>query len=99
MNLGRSVCAQLVAFLPDRDFRRCVARYDGNRRYRGFSCWDQFLCMAFAQLTFREGLRDIETCLRSSPSRLHLGIRGKVSRSTLADAGWRPAERETVIRP
>ena len=94
MNLGRSVFAQLVAFLPDREFRRCVARYDGDRRYRGFSCWDQFLCMAFAQLTFREGLRDIEACLRSSPSRLyHLGIRGKVSRSTLADANekhdWR----------
>lgn len=90
MNLGRSVFAQLVAFLPDREFRRCVARYDGDRRYRGFSCWDQFLCMAFAQLTFREGLRDIEACLRSSPSRLyHLGIRGKVSRSTLADANER----------
>lgn len=90
MNLGRSVFAQLVAFLPDREFRRCVARYDGDRRYRGFSCWDQFLCMAFAQLTFREGLRDIEACLRSAPSRLyHLGIRGKVSRSTLADANER----------
>ena len=94
MNLGRSVFSQLVAFLPDREFRRCVARYDGDRRLRGFSCWDQFLCMAFAQLTYREGLRDIEACLRSSPDRLyHLGIRGKVSRSTLADANekhdWR----------
>lgn len=94
MNVGCSVFAQLVAFLPDREFRRCVARYGGDRRYRGFSCWDQFLYMAFAQLTFREGLRDIEACLRSSPSRLyHLGIRGKVSRSTLADANekhdWR----------
>ena len=94
MNLGRSVFPQLIAFLPDREFRRCVARYEGGRRLRGFSCWDQFLCMAFAQLTYREGLRDIEACLRSSPDRLyHLGIRGKVSRSTLADANenhdWR----------
>ena len=94
MNLGRSVFSQLIAFLPDREFRRCVARYEGDRRLRGFSCWDQFLCMAFAQLTYREGLRDIEACLRSSPDRLyHLGIRGKVSRSTLADANenhdWR----------
>jgi hypothetical protein len=94
MNLGRSVFSQLVSFLPDREFRRCVARYDGDRRLRGFSCWDQFLCMAFAQLTYHEGLRDIEACLRSSPDRLyHLGIHGKVSRSTLADANeqhdWR----------
>ena len=94
MNLGRSVFSQLISFFPDREFRRCVARYDGDRRLRGFSCWDQFLCMAFAQLTYREGLRDIEACLRSSPDRLyHLGIRGKVSRSTLADANekhdWR----------
>lgn len=94
MNLGRSVFSQLMAFVPDREFRRCVARYDGDRRLRGFSCWDQFLCMAFAQLTYREGLRDIEACLRASPDRLyHMGIRGKVSRSTLADANekhdWR----------
>jgi hypothetical protein len=94
MNLGRSVFSQLMAFVPDREFRRCVARYDGDRRLRGFSCWDQFLCMAFAQLTYREGLRDIEACLRASPDRLyHMGLRGKVSRSTLADANekhdWR----------
>ena len=90
MNVGPSVFSQLMAFLPDREFRRCVVRYDGDRRCRGFSCWDQFLCMAFAQLTYREGLRDIEACLRSSPDRLyHLGIRGKVSRSTLADANER----------
>lgn len=94
MNVGRSVFSQLMAFLPDREFRRCVARYDGDRRLRGFSCWDQFLCMAFAQLTYRESLRDIEACLRSSADRLyHLGIRGRVSRSTLADANekhdWR----------
>ena len=90
MNVGRSVFSQLMAFLPDREFRRCVARYHGDRRFRGFSCWDQFLCMAFAQLTYRESLRDIEACLRSSADRLyHLGIRGKVSRSTLADANER----------
>jgi hypothetical protein len=79
--------SQLIAFLPDREFRRCVARYSGDYRLRGFSCWDQFLCMAFAQFTYREGLRDIEACLRSSPDKLyHMGIRGRVSRSTLADA-------------
>ena len=94
MNLGRTVFSQLIAFLPDREFRRCVARYNGDRRLRGFSCWDQFLCMAFAQFTYREGLRDIEACLRSSPDKLyHMGIRGHVSRSTLADANeshdWR----------
>ena len=94
MNLGRTVFSQLIAFLPDREFRRCVARYEGDARLRGFSCWDQFLCMAFAQFTFREGLRDIEACLRSSPDKLyHMGIRGHVSRSTLADANeshdWR----------
>jgi hypothetical protein len=94
MNLGRMVFSQLIAFLPDREFRRCVARYCGDSRLRGFSCWDQFLCMAFAQFTYREGLRDIEACLRSSPDKLyHMGIRGRVSGSTLADANeshdWR----------
>ena len=90
MNLGRTVFSQLIAFLPDREFRRCVARYKGDQRLRGFSCWDQFLCMAFAQFTYREGLRDIEACLRSSPDKLyHMGIRGRVSRSTLADANER----------
>ncbi len=96
MNQGRTVFSQLIGLLPDREFRRCVDRYDGDYRHSdgGFSCWDQFLCMAFAQLTFRDGLRDIEACLRSSPAKLyHMGIRGKVSRSTLADANqqhdWR----------
>jgi hypothetical protein len=94
MNLGRTVFSQLITFLPDREFRRCVARYGGDYRPRGFSCWDQFLCMAFAQFTYRESLRDIEACLRSSPDKLyHMGIRGRVSRSTLADANeshdWR----------
>jgi len=94
MNLGRSVFSQLISFLPDREFRRCVSRYDGDRRWRGFSCWDQFLCMAFAQLTYRESLRDIEACLRSLGAKLyHMGFRSQVARSTLADANesrdWR----------
>jgi Domain of unknown function (DUF4372)/Transposase DDE domain len=88
------VFSQLISHLPDREFRRCVERYRGDYRLRGFSCWDQFLCMAFAQFTYRESLRDIEACLRSSPDKLyHMGIRGRVSRSTLADANethdWR----------
>jgi len=90
MNLGRLIFAQLMDFLPLPEFRRCVARYDGERRVRRFSCLDQFYCLAFAQLTFRESLRDIETCLRTLPARLyHMGIRGHVSRSTLADANER----------
>jgi transposase len=94
MNLGQSLFAQLMDHLPRHEFRKCVQRYGGNHRVRSFSCWDQFLCMAFAQLTFRESLRDIVACLRSQPQRLyHLGIRGSVSRSTLADANesrdWR----------
>lgn len=94
MNLGRIIFAQLMDFLPLHEFRKCVTRYDGERRIRRFSCLDQFYCMAFAQLTFRESLRDIETCLRILPARLyHMGIRGRISRSTLADANehrdWR----------
>ena len=83
-----------MTFLPDREFRRCVARYGGDVRPRGFSCWDQYLAMAFAQLTYRDGLRDIEACLRSLGGKLyHMGFRGRVARSTLADANdshdWR----------
>src|SRR6266849_7914535 len=94
MNQGRTVFSQLISFLPDREFRRCVERYRGDLRLRGFSCWDQYLAMAFAQLTYRESLRDIEACLRSMQGKLyHLGFRGKVARSTLADANeshdWR----------
>lgn len=94
MNQGRTVFSQLLGFLPDRDFRRCVARYGGDSRPRGFSCWDQYLAMAFAQLTYRDSLRDIEACLRSVGSKLyHMGFHGRVSRSTLADANdthdWR----------
>jgi hypothetical protein len=94
MNQGRTVFSQLISFLPDREFRRCVERYQGDLRLRGFSCWDQYLAMAFAQLTYRESLRDIEACLGSLQGKLyHLGFRGKVARSTLADANesrdWR----------
>jgi len=81
-------------FLPLSEFRRCVARYQGDYKVRGFSCLDQFLCLAFARLTYRESLRDIETCLRAlQPKLYHMGIRGRVARSTLADANesrdWR----------
>src|SRR6266542_3175157 len=94
MNFGRTVFSQLIGFLPDREFRRCVAHYDGDIGLRGFSCWDQYLTMAFAQLTYRESLRDIEACLRSMRGKLyHMGFHGKVARSTLADANesrdWR----------
>ena len=94
MNSGKTVFSQVIAFLPWRTFQRRVEHYKGNYRTKNFSCSDQFLCMAFAQLTFRESLRDIEACLRSSKNKLyHLGIRGNVSRSTLADANnnrdWR----------
>ncbi len=94
MNSGQILFSQLIDFLPIHEFRKCVGRYNGNRRIRTFSCWDQFLCMAFAQLTYRQSLRDIVTCLESMDSKLyHLGIRGNVSRSTLADANesrdWR----------
>ena len=90
MNQGRTVFSQLLGFLPDREFRRCVARYGGDARPRGFSCWDQYLSMAFAQLTYREGLRDIEACLRSLGGKLyHMGFHSRVARSTLADANDR----------
>jgi hypothetical protein len=94
MDPGKFVFAQLMDFLPRHDFGACVRRYKGDRRLRGFSCRDQFLCQAFAQLTFRDSLRDIETCLRAfQPKLYHAGFRGHVSRSTLADANrvhdWR----------
>lgn len=94
MNSGKTIFSQLMDFLPSQDFRRCVDRYDGNYKLQRFSCWDQFLCMAFAQLTYRESLRDIEACLRSAGTKLyHMGIRSRVSRNTLANANqvrdWR----------
>jgi hypothetical protein len=105
MPIGRTVFAQLMDLIPRRAFERCVARYQGNRRLRTFSCYDQFLCMAFAQLTYRESLRDIETCLRAlQPKLYHVGLRGRIARSTLADANetrdWRIAGdfAQTLIR-
>lgn len=94
MNYGKTVFAQIMDFLSMYEFHKCVERYHGNRRVRGFSCTDQFLCMAFAQLTYRESLRDIEACLRSMNGRLyHMGIRGNIARNTLAKANenrdWR----------
>ena len=91
---GQFVFSQLMDFLPRREFNSCVSRYQGDRHPRGFSCRDQFLCLAFAQLTFRESLRDIETCLRAlRPKLYHAGFRGSISRSTLADSNrahdWR----------
>jgi len=94
MNSGKTVFAQLMDFLPLYEFRKCVDQYQGNYKVKSFSCWDQYLSMAFAQLTYRESLRDIEACLRAAQPKLyHLGIRGKVSRNTLANANqvrdWR----------
>jgi hypothetical protein len=94
MDSGRTIFSQLTDFLPQREFRKCVECYRGNHKIKTFSCWDQFLCMTFAQLTYRESLRDIQACLRVSGRKLyHMGIRGKVSRNTLANANkvrdWR----------
>jgi len=94
MHSGKFLFAQLMAFLPKRDFHRCVRKYRGNYRTRRFSCLDQFLCMAFAQLTYRASLRDIEICLKSLKAKLyHVGIRGNIARNTLAKANqtrdWR----------
>ena len=94
MNAGRTVFSQLIEHAPSKEFQKCVARYRGDSHLRGFSCWDQYLAMAFAQLTYRESLRDIEACLRAVGGKLyHMGFRGRVARSTLADANethdWR----------
>ena len=94
MYTGKLVFSQVMEHLPIHEFQKCVTRYGGDYKSRGFSCRDQFLCMSFAQLTFRESLRDIEACLRSVPEKLfHLGFRGRIARSTLAEANenrdWR----------
>ena len=94
MNSGKTIFSQLMEFLPIHEFRTCVAQYNGNYKVKSFTCWDQFLCMAFAQLTYRESLRDIQACLRGTRYKLyHMGIRGNVSRNTLANANkirdWR----------
>jgi hypothetical protein len=94
MNTGQTVFSQIMDLMPHWDFRKCVKRYHGDCKVQKFSCMDQFLCMAFAQLTYRESLRDIEVCLRGNQPKLyHMGIRSSISRSTLADANenrdWR----------
>lgn len=94
MNTERTIFSQIMDYLPLHEFRKSVKRYQGNYKVKSFSCLDQFLCMAFAQLTYRESLRDIEACLRSMQNKLyHMGIRGRVSRNTLAHANetrdWR----------
>ena len=94
MHSGKLVFAQLTSHLPLSTFRRCVSVYGGEHKIKSFSCLEQFLCLAFAQLTYRESLRDIEACLRAQSDKLyHMGIRSRVSRSTLADANevrdWR----------
>ena len=94
MNNGRTIFSQLIEYLPNKEFQKCVSRYRGDHYVKKFSCWDQFLSMAFAQLTYRDGLRDIESCLQSVGSKLyHMGFRSKIKRSTLADANelrdWR----------
>src|SRR5260370_8014472 len=90
MNTGRTSFAQLMDLLPLAEFRRSVDRYDGDYKVQSFSCLDQFLCLAFAQLTYRDSLRDIETCLRAhQPKLYHMGFRGRVSRNTLAHANER----------
>jgi hypothetical protein len=94
LNQGRTVFAQLISFVSHNEFNRCVTRYGGNKSVRTFSCWDQFLTMAFAQLTYRESLRDIEVCLAAQRHKLyHSGFSGPIKRATLADANekrdWR----------
>ena len=94
MNSGKSIFSQLMDFVPRYEFHKCVQRYNGHHKVKSFSCWDQFLTMAFAQLTYRESLRDIQACLRAAGTKLyHLGIRSRVSRNTLANANqvrdWR----------
>jgi len=87
MYTGKIIFSQILDHLPMHTFRRCIQRYRGHYKMQRFSCRDQYLCMAFAQLTYRESLRDIEACLRAQHSKLyHMGIRARVSRSTLTDA-------------
>jgi len=94
MNSGQTIFSQLMEFIPTYEFNQCVRRYNGNYKIKNFTCWQQFLCMAFAQLTYRESLCDIQACLRAANKKLyHMGIRSKVSRNTLAHANqirdWR----------
>ena len=87
MSTEKTIFSQLLSFVPRHEFDKCVARYDGDHRVRMFTCWEQFIVMCFAQLTYRESLRDIETCLHTMQSKLyHVGLRSKIARSTIADA-------------
>ena len=84
MNAGKMAFAQLMEFFPQYEFQKCVERYQGNYKIKSFPCWDQFLCMGFAQLTYRESLRDIQACLRGNQQKLyHMGFRGNVSHLSL----------------
>jgi hypothetical protein len=94
VNQGQTIFSQIMNYIPKHSFNHCVEKYQGNYKVQSFTCWEQFLAMTFAQLTYRESLRDIETCLRAMRNKLyHIGIRSKISRSTLADANhnrdWR----------
>lgn len=94
MNYGKTIFSQIMDFIPSYEFKKCVNRYEGKYKVKSFSCLNQYYCMAFAQLAYRESLRDIEACLHAVPNRLyHMGIRGNVPKSTLADANanrdWR----------
>lgn len=87
MNTEKTIFAQLLSFLPRYEFDKCVTRYKGNHRVRTFTCWEQFIVMCFAQLTYRDSLRDIETCLRAMQTKLyHIGLRSKIAKSTISDA-------------
>jgi len=100
MNQGKLVFAQIMEHLPLTTFKRCVSRYGGEHKVKHFSCLDQHLCMAFAQLAWRESLRDIEACLRAHSTKLyHLGIRGNVARNTLANATQRAIGASTATSP
>jgi len=90
MYTGKTIFSQIMSFIPKYEFDKRVIKYKGNYRIRQFSCWDQFLCMSFAQLTYRESLRDIEACLNAQPNKLyHMGIKGNVTRTNLAHANWK----------
>ena len=94
MNTGKTVFSQLIDYLPIHEFHKCVDRYNGNYKVQPFNCWEKFLTMAFAQHTYCESLRDIETCLRAMQNKLyHMGIKNKISRSTLSETNenrhWR----------
>ena len=90
MNVGKTVLAQIMDFVSTYEFEKCVDKYNGNYNVKSFTCWEQFIVMCFAQLTYRESLRDIEVCLKSISNKLyHCGVKNKIAKSTLADANER----------